>query len=185
MDARWCCLPSLGDPSGDQQVFQLLLLKKLRPYVFHNAATGGHFGIAKDSRWCRCRRDVRDWCKACDLCASRKGPAKKIRAPMAQYNVCSPKERLAVDVMGPLPVTESGNKYLLVAVDNFSKWPEAFPLPDQEAVTVAEVLIKEIVCHFWVPLYIHSDQGCNFESGVFTGVRVESGVFNVQSAWDF
>ena len=165
-------------PSGDQQVLQLLLPKTLRPRVLHelhNTTTGGHFGIAKTLGrvrerfyWCKCRRDVRDWCKACDLCASRKGPAKKIRAPMAQYNVGSPIERLAVDVMGPLPITESGNKYLLIAVDYFSKWPEAFPLPDQEAVAVAEVLVKEVVCRFGVPLYIHSDQGRNFESRVFT-----------------
>ena len=63
---------------------------------------------------------------------------------MAQYNVASPMERLAVDVMGPLPVTESGNKYLLIAMDYFSKWPEAYALPNQEATTVAEVLVKEL-----------------------------------------
>ena len=68
---------------------------------------------------------------------------------------------------GPLPVTEAGNKYLLIAMDYFSKWPEAYPLPNQEAVTVAEVLVKELVCRFGIPLYIHSDQGCNFESAVF------------------
>jgi len=77
-------------------------------------------------------------------------------------------ERLAVDVMGPLPETEAGNKYLLIAMDYFSKWPEAYPLPNQEAVTVAEVLVKELVCRFGVPLYIHSDQGRNFESAVFS-----------------
>ena len=52
-------------------------------------------------------------------------------------------------------------------MDYFSKWPEAYALPNQEATTVAEVLVKELVCHFGVPLYIHSDQGRNFESAVF------------------
>ena len=88
---------------------------------------------------------------------------------MAQYNVASPMERLAVDVMGPLP--ESGNKYLLIAMDYFSKWPEAYALPNQEATMVAEVLVKELVCRFGVPLYIHSDQGRNFESAVFNETR--------------
>ena len=49
-------------------------------------------------------------------------------------------ERIAVDIMGPLPVTKQGNKYLLVAMDYFTKWPEAYALPDQEAKTVATVL---------------------------------------------
>ena len=69
--------------------------------------------------------------------------------------------------MGPLPVTEAGNKYLLIAMDYFSKWPEAYPLPNQVSVTVADVLVNELVCIFGVPLYIHSDQGRNYESAVF------------------
>ena len=164
-------------PKGDQKILQLLLPRKLRPQVLHdlhNTPTGGHLGIAKTLGrvrerfyWSKCRRDVEDWCKSCDLCASRKGPSKKVRAPMAQYNVGAPMERLAVDVMGPLPETDSGNKYLLIAMDYFSKWPEAYPLPDQEAYSVAEVLVRELVSRFGVPLSIHSDQGRNFESTLF------------------
>lgn len=55
-------------------------------------------------------------------------------------------------------------------MDYFSKSPEAYPLPDQEATTVAEVLVREFICRFGVPLYIHSDQGRNFESAVFAEV---------------
>ena len=73
-------------------------------------------------------------------------------------------ERIAVDVMGPLPVTKKGNKYLLVAMDYFTKWPEAYALQDQEAKTVATVLVREFVCRFGTPLELHSDQGRNFES---------------------
>lgn len=40
-------------------------------------------------------------------------------------------------------------------------------MPKQEAITVADVLVKEFVCRFGVPLFIHSDQGRNFESAVF------------------
>ena len=46
-------------------------------------------------------------------------------------------KRIAIDVLGPLPKTDSGNQYLLIAQDYFTKWPEAFALPDQQAVTVA------------------------------------------------
>ena len=87
-------------------------------HALHNTETGGHFGIHKTLGrvqkrfyWCQCRRDTEAWCRSCDLCASRKGPPKKIRAPMAQYNFASPMEQLAIDVMGPLPVTESVNMY--------------------------------------------------------------------------
>ena len=89
---------------------------------------------------------------------------------MRQYNVGSPMDRIAIDILGPLPVTEAGNKYILIAADYFTKWVEAFSLPNQEARTIADVLVKEFVCRFGVPLSIHSDQGRNFESALFTEI---------------
>ena len=62
-----------------------------------------------------------------------------------------------------LPTTKMGNKYLLVAMDYFTKWPEAYPLPNQEASTVANVLVHEFVCRLGTPLELRSDQGRNFE----------------------
>ena len=140
----------------------------------HSTPTAGHLGVNKTSDrirqrfyWPHCLQDVKDWCKNCDLCASRRGPPRKQRAPMHQYNVGAPAERIALDVLGPLPTTESGNKYVLLVADYFTKWPEAYSLPNQEAITVAKVLVKEYICRFGVPLEIHSDQGRNFESNVF------------------
>lgn len=69
--------------------------------------------------------------------------------------------------MGPLVRSTKGNRYLLVVMDYFSKWPEAYALPNQEAKTVATVIVNEFVCRFGVPLELHSDQGTNFESAVF------------------
>lgn len=68
-------------------------------------------------------------------------------------------ERVAVDILGPLPLTRKGNKYVLVMVDCFTKWTEAVALPDQEATTIARAFVDTIVCHFGAPLQIHSDQG--------------------------
>ena len=73
-------------------------------------------------------------------------------------------ERIAIDIMGPLPVSKNGNQYLLVTMDYFSKWPEVYPLPNQEARTVAIVLVREFFCRFGIPMELHSDQGRNFES---------------------
>ena len=89
---------------------------------------------------------------------------------MRKYNVGSPFERIAIDVAGPFPTTDDGNKYILVAMDYFSKWVEAYAIPSQEAAVVAETLLKELVCRFGVPLELHSDQGRNFESAVFQGL---------------
>lgn len=69
--------------------------------------------------------------------------------------------------MGPMPMTESGNKYILVVGDYFTKWKEVFAIPNQEAKTIAEKLVKEVISRYGAPEKIHSDQGQNFEAQLF------------------
>ena len=73
---------------------------------------------------------------------------------------------VAVDIMGPLIESSSGNSYILVAGDYFTKWMEAYPIPNQEATTVAKKLVDELFCRFGVPKQLHSDQGRQFESSL-------------------
>ena len=73
-------------------------------------------------------------------------------------------ERIAMDILGPLPETNLGNKYILVVGDYFTKWKEAYPMRDMEATTVARLLVNEFFCQFGLPDFLHTDQGRNFES---------------------
>lgn len=71
-------------------------------------------------------------------------------------------ERVAVDIMGPFPHTDKGNRYVLVAMDYFTKWPEASAIPAQEAETVADMLVQGMFARFGAAETIHSDQVRNF-----------------------
>ena len=55
-------------------------------------------------------------------------------------------------------------------VDQFTKWLEAYPLPDQTAVTVARAVVDNFISRFGCPMVIHTDQGRNFESDLFKAV---------------
>ncbi|KAL3871559.1 hypothetical protein ACJMK2_039717 [Sinanodonta woodiana] len=79
-------------------------------------------------------------------------------------------EKVALDILGPLPCTKNGNKYIMTLCDCFTKWTEAIPLPDQEALTVTKAFVNEFVCRFGTPLQLHSDQGRCFESKIFRGM---------------
>ncbi|XP_055999552.1 uncharacterized protein K02A2.6-like [Ostrea edulis] len=75
-----------------------------------------------------------------------------------------------MDILGELhvPTTEKGNRYILVISDYFTKWTEAIAMPNIEAKTVAEIFVTEVVTRFGIPTTLHSDQGAQFESKLFT-----------------
>ena len=63
---------------------------------------------------------------------------------------------LVVDILGPLPKTKDGNVYDLVAYDYLTRWVKAYPIPNQEVVTVAQKLVDEMFCRFSTPEQLHS-----------------------------
>ena len=141
----------------------------------HDSPSGGHFGINKTLEkirkrffWASCKQDVEKWCKTCKICVSKKGPIGKGKSPMQIYNAEAPLDRVQMDILGPFPLTKSGNKYLLVIVDCFTKWVEAFPVKNITAKTVAKVFVNQFISRHGVPQEVHTDQGRNFESKLFS-----------------
>lgn len=163
--------------SDAAQQGQVVLPKSLVPKVLeqlHNSVTAGHLGIQKMQAkvkdrfyWPGWFEEVRRWCRECRECGSRKSVGSQPRAPLQLIPASRPFERVALDILGPLPETTSRNKYVLVIGDYFSKWTEAFPIPNQEAKTVAKVLVEGWVCRLGAPRTVHTDQGRNFESTLF------------------
>ena len=117
--------------------------------------------------WSKSKEDIEKWYQTCDGCAACKGPKKRSRGRLHRYNIVAPFEQIALDILGSLPGSLNVSKYILVVMDYFTKWPEAYPMPDQEATTIAEVLIQQWVLRFGTPFQIHSDQGTNFTSALF------------------
>ncbi|CAG2205381.1 unnamed protein product [Mytilus edulis] len=143
----------------------------------HDAKYAGHLGMRKTLEkirqsyyWPGLQADVRAYVAGCDKCAMRKTPTKKKRAPMAIVETSSPMERLATDILGELPETENGNRYILVVSDYYTKWTESFPMPNMEASTVVKIIVEEVIARFGVPSWIHSDQGRQYESRLFQEV---------------
>ena len=83
---------------------------------------------------------------------------------------------MALDVLGELPETENGNKYILVVSDYYTKWTHAMAMPDQTAQTIADVFLREFVAILGVPTMLHSDQGRSFEGHIFQEVCALLGI---------
>ena len=72
--------------------------------------------------------------------------------------------------LGPLSKTPRGNTVILMLIDQFTKWIECYPLPDQSAEVVAKAIVEDFFSRFGVPREIHTDQGRNFVSNLFTSL---------------
>ena len=68
----------------------------------------------------------------------------------------------SIDAAGPFPADEAGNRYLLVAIDPFSKWVEAAPVPSLHSWRAAEFLYWDIVARWGKPRYVRTDNGKEF-----------------------
>ena len=158
---------------GTKSVYQLIVPKSHRRKVLHELHDGvyrGHLGEAKMLNklkerfyWPGHATDVRNWCKTCGTCGQRRHPVPRNRAQLWTISVGYPMQMVSTDILGPFPVSESGNSYILVAMDYFTRWDAAYPIPNQEAGTITKKLTDEMFLWFLPPEQLHSDQGRQFE----------------------
>ncbi|KRY41713.1 Retrovirus-related Pol polyprotein from transposon, partial [Trichinella britovi] len=92
--------------------------------------------------------------------ANSTGPGRVVM--VARY----PVQRDGMVILGPLEKTPSGNRCVLVLMDNFYKWTAAFPLANMEANAVAKLLVEKYIAYFGAHDYLPSDQGRSFEASV-------------------
>jgi hypothetical protein len=152
-------------------LLQVLKRYELEPilYMMHNDLTAGHFGreimfnkIRTRYYWPQMYEDIKEYVKTCDSCQRRGGPSKNNELhPIPPH---SPFYQIGIDFIGPLPITPRGNRYIIVAVDMFTKWPEARAVAEATASQVALFLYEEIICRHGCPMKILSDRGSHFNN---------------------
>jgi hypothetical protein len=132
--------------------------------------------------WFELKEDVKVWIAKCDSCAANKAAIPHPKAPLGTIPVSAPLDRLFTDILGPLPETPRGNRYVLLVTDHFTKWVEIFPIPDQTAQTCASVILNEVISRYGCPYDLHSDQGRNYESEIFAELCRMLGVRKTRSS---
>ena len=149
-------------------------VKKRQDFIkqFHDSLFAGHLGITRTVfrlqhrvYWPGLRGDVQTYIQSCTTCIARKSPCPR-KVPMGHVKVGHRWERVAMDLLDMSVTTSRGNRYVLVMVDCFTRWTEAFPLPDKTAQSVVDAFFNQVVCRFGMPSVIHSDQGREFENKI-------------------
>ncbi|XP_056003459.1 uncharacterized protein LOC130046578 [Ostrea edulis] len=165
---------------GESRSRLLVVPRELREEVLrlcHDVPASGHQGISRTKArlrerffWYGMMREVEGFVSTCGPCSRNKHPQRHARAEMIKYHAGAPMERVHLDFLGPLPRTDSGNEYVLVMVDQFTKWVECVPLPSQTAEVTASAAVNQFFARFGCPFQVFTDQGRNFESKLFAAV---------------
>lgn len=137
----------------------------------HDSSIAGHLGFFKTYErireryfWDHMLQDIATWVSTCEQCIRRK--RTKTIGLLKPMHSSIPFETIGMDILGPFSPTKNGNRYIIVIVDYFTKWVEAFALPDQSTLEIAKKLVEEVVCRHGAPRRILTDQGSNFSSAL-------------------
>jgi transposase InsO family protein len=149
-------------------------LKQEVLFFCHDAKSAGHLGQTKtllrlkqSFLWHNMAQDCRLYVASCSVCNKNKKQCVKPKASLRSYHAGFPMERVHLDILGPFNISDQGNSYVLMLIDQFTKWVEMAAIPDQTAETVAKKFLTHFIVTFGCPLEVHTDQGRNFESSLF------------------
>ena len=173
-----------------KKVEALVLPQQFRHRVMelgHTIPWAGHMGFQKTlnriaSRfvWPGMFTQITEFCSSCEKCQLTAGRGV-VRAQLQPLPIIkTPFERIAMDIVGPLERSSTGNRYILVICDYATRYPEAFPLKSVKARQVANCLLQ-LFSRVGIAREILTDCGTNFLSTLLRQVYQLLGVKGIKT----
>src|SRR5215204_7144580 len=144
-------------------------------YMMHNDPTSEHFAtdamfnkIRTRYYWPQYYEDIKRYVESCEACQRRERSKKNnLLHPIPVHELFY---QIGIDFVGPLPRTKRGKKYIIVAMDYLTKWPEARAVSEATADATSKFLYEQIICQHGCPQIILSDRGTHFNNNLIKGL---------------
>ena len=155
----------------------LVVMNKEKPQQLVQMAHDGmsHFGIisthdfiSESHWWPGCWKDVQNYVYSCPICQFHQFhqfPSKQKFSETIQISGIF--ERVGIDFVGPLPITTSGKRYLIVATEYLTRWPIAKAVCNADSKTAARFVVSHIITEFGIPKIIQTDRGKHLNNELF------------------
>lgn len=178
--------------SSDGSTYLLVVPTTLRSEVLqacHNEVTSGHLGYTRTlSRvrgryyWPRLTATVKHHVRTCLDCQRRKSPPTKRAGLLHPVQIpTTPFDQIGMDLLGPLPTSSVGNRWVIVATDYLTRYAETKAIQRGTAEEVARFFIENIVLRHGAPSIVITDRGTAFTAALLDHVLVLSGTIHRKS----
>ncbi len=140
-------------------------------YTLHEESTGVHNGmkrifqqVQKRYYWSKMYEDIRKYVQTCDACQWRENP--KANNILYLVELKAPFQRIRIDIVGLLTITKKGNRYIVIAMNYFTKWPIVKAIKEATAKTISKFIYEKIICEHGCPQVLQSDREIHFVNRV-------------------
>ncbi|KAK2997699.1 hypothetical protein RJ639_026010, partial [Escallonia herrerae] len=141
----------------------------------HEGICGQHLGgralVHKVLRhgyyWPTMHRDALDYTKKCDACQRFSSIPRQSPSPLTSLSSSIPFAMWGMDIMGPFPPATAQRRFVIVAIDYFTKWAEAEALATITKKKCEDFFWRAIVCRFGIPRVLVTDNGKQFDNPTF------------------
>ena len=128
--------------------------------------------------WPTMLRDATELVRKCKICQEHAKISHLPFEPLTSVTSPWPFQQWGLDILGPLPIGTGQCKFIIVAVDYFTKWAEAGPLATITEQKIRNFIWRSIICRFGIPRALVSDNRKQFDNLKFRDFCAELGIKN-------